>query len=177
MWMRMQSHVPACWVFTELSQSIFFWSTMSSTSSPSSSTTLPSLLPTPTANVNVHNIVHLIYVKLDHNNYLSRKSCHPYNLWTCGLYQWISKISSIFKNDGISTLNPEYTLWIKWGQHLTSWIMATLTEPLLAQVEDPVYSSSYAIKSKLEQNLESASKLQIILLLGNLRRSRKVIPT
>lgn len=60
-------------------------------------------------------------------------------------------------HDGLSVLNPKYSLWVKQGQHLASWIMATLTEPLLAQVVDPVYTSSYAIWSKLERNLASAS--------------------
>lgn len=74
---------------------------------------------------------------------------------------------------GVSLINPEYTSWVKQDQHLASWIMATLSEPLLAQVVDPVYTSSQAIWSKLKRNLVSASRLQVILLQGKFQTIKK----
>lgn len=51
--------------------------------------------------------------------------------------------------------------------------MATLSEQLLAQVVDPIYTSTFAIWSKLEKNLVSASNLQVILLRGQLQTVKK----
>lgn len=120
----------------------------------------------PALHSNVNNIVNLVSVKLDTKNYLLQKFQFLAILHTHDLAGHINGSlkcpPQLLKHDGVSTLNPEYTFWIKQDQHLASWIMASLSDPLLAQVVDPDYTSCYSVWYKLELHLASAYKLQII---------------
>lgn len=105
------------------------------TSPSSSSSTITSLLST--SNPSDINIINFVSVKLEKIKYLLLNIIQTHDL--------VGYVDGSFKcpppflpyGDG-SSANPEYTKWIKLDQHLASWIMAALTEPILAQVDGPI---------------------------------------
>nr|CAD1817884.1 unnamed protein product [Ananas comosus var. bracteatus] len=103
------------------------------TSSASSSTTSPTFV--------IANISNLVSIKLDRGNYLLWRQQFLPVLFAHDLMGYIdgSKecLSKFIKNaDGTitDTVDSSFSEWMKQDRHLLSWIQATLTEGVLAQV-------------------------------------------
>lgn len=78
----------------------------------------------------------LVFVKLVQQNYLLWKSQflaifrnHDFVAYVDGSLKCPSQFIT---HDGVSTINPAYSLRVKQDQHLASWIMATWKKVLLA---------------------------------------------
>lgn len=124
------------------------------TSSPSSSLESSPPLPPSTPSYNVNNIVHFVSVKLDSQNYLLWKSqflailrTHEFVGYIDGSLLCPPEFTLL---DNVPHPNPDHQKWIKQDQHLASWTMATLSEPVLAQVVGPHYMSAHSLWSKIE---------------------------
>lgn len=165
----------------DLSALEFSWSPTSGPLGMSSSTSLFfhhhfSFSHPPHFPFNINNIVHFVSVKMENTNFLLWKFQFLVILQTHNLVGSIDGSlpypPQFLKVDGKSSLNLDYTLWVKQDQQWVSLIMATLSKPLLGRVVDPSYTS-FSIWSKLESHFASSSKLQIIQLQSQLQTIKK----
>lgn len=124
-----------------------------------------------------NNIVSLVSVKLDQTNHLLRKSQLLAIFCTHDLLGYIDGTKpcppATIVNDKVSSPNPDYLSWVKQDQHIASWLMATLSEPILSQVVSPDYISAQSLWSKLQNLCVISSKLHIIQIRGQLQALKK----
>lgn len=70
-----------------------------------------------------------------------------------------------------TTINPEYTAWVKQDQILLGWILSSLTEPVLAQVVG--LETSYDVWNALQRHFASSSRSRIMQLRRELQLLKK----
>jgi Reverse transcriptase (RNA-dependent DNA polymerase)/gag-polypeptide of LTR copia-type/GAG-pre-integrase domain len=143
----------------------------SSSSPPISSTIIPILSTSPS----LASLNQPISIKLDDTNFLSWQSQVVPALHGHGLYQFIQNPNphspALTDSSGALTLNPAYEAWHRQDQLLLSWLRASLSDSLVAQVVGCTTSAelwstlheTFAISSpaKIEQlykDLQSISK-------------------
>ncbi|RZC91800.1 hypothetical protein C5167_027865 [Papaver somniferum] len=117
------------------------------------------------------NVTSLVSIKLDKSNHLLWKSQMLPLLHSQDLYQIVdpkiplpkSTLTDPTTNE--ETENPIYTQWHKTDQLLLSWINATLTEPILAQV----VGKTTARDSRLVLHFPPSLELYALLLQQEIR--------
>nr|CAD1832585.1 unnamed protein product [Ananas comosus var. bracteatus] len=140
------------------------------TSSASSSTTSPTFV--------IANISNLVSIKLDRGNYLLWQQQFLPVLFGHDLMGYIDGSkecpSKFIKNaDGTitDTLDSSFLEWMKQDRHLLSWIQATLTEGVLAQVVG--LQTSRDVWVALERRYASLSRAHISQLTTQLQTIKK----
>nr|CAD1827562.1 unnamed protein product [Ananas comosus var. bracteatus] len=140
------------------------------TSSASSSTTSPTFV--------IANISNLVSIKLDRGNYLLWRQQFLPVLFAHDLMGYIDGSkecpSKFIKNaDGTitDTVNSSFLEWMKQDRHLLSWIQATLTEGVLAQVVG--LQTSRDVWVALERRYASLSRAHILQLTTQLQTIKK----